>query len=244
MPKLSAIPTKSNRKTYGFTLIELLAVLGVISVLVALILPAVQQARESARRAQCLHHLKQLGIALQTYETTYTLYPPSLIRQPDGTPPPPPIPFAALRYRSHWTGFHLLLPNLEQQNLHDKYDFNGTWLSPLTDATDHRSWPLNQTNIPTLMCPSAAHSVNPIGGDAAGAGAHWMAGAPSDYSFNHGVDIIRALPGDAPPACWTIGDKPPRPFAARSATTATAGRRTLRTDSRTRLCWVRRSVGG
>ena len=180
----------------GFTLIELLAVLGILSVLVALILPAVQQARESARRMQCQNHLKQLGIALQAYETSYQLFPPSIVRQPDGNPPPPAIPFAALRYRGHWTGFHLLLPFLDQKNLHSKYDFNGTWLSPLTDANDHSSWPLNQTTISTLVCPSAAHSVMAIGGDAAGAGVHWMAGSPSDYAFNHGVDIIRALPGD------------------------------------------------
>ena len=180
----------------GFTLIELLAVMGIISVLVALIFPAVQQAREGARRAQCLHQLKQLGIALQAYESTYQIYPPSIIRQQDGNPPPPPIPFAALRYRGHWTGFHLMLPYLDQAVLHDKYDFNGTWLSPLADANNHACWPLNQSKLTTLICPSAAHEVMPIGGDAAGAGVHWMAGSPSDYSFNHGADMIRALPGD------------------------------------------------
>lgn len=187
---------RQPRLTRGFTLIELLVVVAVLSVLVALIMPAVQQARESARRAQCLHQLKQLGIALQAYETSYQLYPPSIIRQQDGNPPPPSIPFAALRYRGHWTGFHLLLPYLDQKNLHDKYDFNGTWLSPLTNANDHSCWPLNQTTLPTLVCPSATHSVMAIGGDAAGPGVHWMAGSPTDYSFNHGVDIIRALPGD------------------------------------------------
>ena len=182
--------------TRGFTLIELLTVLAVLAVLIALILPAVQQAREGARRAQCLHQLKQLGIALQSYEATFQVYPPSIVRQQDGNPPPPSIPFAALRYRGHWTGFHLLLPFLDQQNLHDKYDFNGTWLSPLSDANDHSCWPANQTRLATLICPSGVHSVLEIGGDSAGTGQHWMAGSPSDYAFNHGIDIIRALPGD------------------------------------------------
>ncbi len=182
--------------TRGFTLIELLAVMAIIAVLIALIFPAVQQARESARRAQCLHQLKQLGIALQSYESTFQLYPPSIIRQQDGNPPPPPIPFSALRYRGHWTGFHLILPYIDEAVLHDKYDFNGTWLSPLSDASNHSSWPLNQVKLETLICPSAIHEVMPIGGDAAGAGVHWMAGSPSDYSFNHGADMIRALPGD------------------------------------------------
>ena len=180
----------------GFTLIELLAVIAVASILIALLLPAVQQARERARAMQCLHQLKQLGLALASYEATYTLFPPSFVRQQDGNPPPPPIPFAALRYRCHWTGYHLLLPYLDQANLHAKFDFNGTWLSPLGDANDHSCWPLNQTQISTLMCPSAVHDVLPIGGDGAGAGLHWMAGSPTDYAFNHGTDIIRALPGD------------------------------------------------
>lgn len=184
------------RRARGFTIIELLAVVAVISVLVALIMPAVQQARERARTAQCLNHLRQIGLALHNYETNYTVWPPSIVRQEDGNPPPPPIPFAGLRYRGHWTGYHLLLPYLDQQPLHAKYDFNGTWLSPLSNANDHSSWPLNQTTLPTLICPSALHSVIPIGGDAAGVGKHWMAGSPTDYSFNHGTDVIRALPGD------------------------------------------------
>jgi prepilin-type processing-associated H-X9-DG protein len=138
-----------------------------------------------------------LGIALNNYETTYTVFPASIIRQEDGNPPPPAIPFATLRYRGHWTGYHLLLPYLDQQTLHNKYDFNGTWLSSLSDANDHTCWPLNQTSINSLMCPSAVHKVVPIGGDGAGVGKHWMAGAPTDYSFNHGADVIRALPGDA-----------------------------------------------
>lgn len=184
------------RRHSGFTLIELLAVISVIAVLIALILPAVQQVREKARTAQCRNNLKQMGLALQLYETTYTVWPPSIVRQEDGNPPPPSIPFAALRYRGHWTGYHLLLPYIDQQVLHAKYDFNGTWLSPLSDATDHSCWPLNQTLLPTLICPSAAHLEKVLGGDAAGPGKHWMAGAPTDYSFNHGMDVIRALPGD------------------------------------------------
>ena len=196
MSEATAEPMSSRQKPRGFTLIELLAVIAVISVLVALVMPAVQQARERARRVQCLHQLKQIGVALHNYETTFTLFPPSIVRQEDGNPPPPAIPFASLRYRGHWTGFHLLLPYIDQQNLHRQYDFNGTWLSPLSNANDHTCWPLNQTTIPLLICPSAVHAVTAIGGDGPGVGKHWMAGSPSDYSFNHGTDVIRALPGD------------------------------------------------
>lgn len=188
--------TGSARRTRrpGFTLIELLVVIAVIAILVALLLPAVQQMREGARRIQCTNNLKNLGVALASYDTTHRLFPPSFVRQADGSPPPPPIPYSSLRYRGHWTGYHLLLPFIDQRPLYAKYDFNGTWLSTLQSADDHRSWPLNQTKIPILTCPSATHA-GIIGGDIPG-DPHWMAGAPADYSFSHGADAIRALAGE------------------------------------------------
>lgn len=186
----------------GFTLVELLVSITVIGVLIALILPAVQQARERARATQCLNNLKQVGLALHNYESTHGLFPPSFVRQEDGNPPPPPPASDALRYRSHWTGFHMLLPFLDQDPLYQQFDFNGTWLSSMTNSDDHRHWEFNNTVIPGLICPSASRQANSVGDPNAPTGSsHWMAGAVADYSFCHGMDIIKALPGSAEASC-------------------------------------------
>src|ERR1700728_1336985 len=101
------VPLPSPRRTirHGFTLIELLVVIAIIAVLIALLLPAVQAAREAARRVQCVNNLKQLGLAIQTYEGSNSVLPPQMSLQYDNT--------GAVAWKSQWGVSSRILPYLE-----------------------------------------------------------------------------------------------------------------------------------
>lgn len=96
----------------GFTLIELLVTIAVIAVLVALLLPAVQAAREAARRIQCRNHLKQIGLALHNYHDQHSRFPPGAWQS------------------SGWAWSALILPQLEQGILYSQFDFQSPMSAP------------------------------------------------------------------------------------------------------------------
>src|SRR6188474_2683919 len=108
MPRYASPRYVSLRR--AFTLVELLVVIAIIGVLVALLLPAVQAAREAARRMSCSNNLKQLSLALHNYEDTHKTLPPAGIDS----------------NQMSWTV--LLLPYMEQKPLYDQFNFNkGAW---------------------------------------------------------------------------------------------------------------------
>jgi len=109
------------RNERGFTLVELLVVIAIIGVLVALLLPAVQAAREAARRTDCTNRMKQFGLALHNYHDTHSVFPPAQIDSSSCTAGFKPTT------GSNLNGLVLLLPFMEQSNLHDTLDFGSAF---------------------------------------------------------------------------------------------------------------------
>jgi prepilin-type N-terminal cleavage/methylation domain-containing protein len=149
----------------GFTLVELLVVIAIIGILVALLLPAVQSAREAARRMQCQNHVKQLALALHNYHDTNQLFPPAITSGPSEDPTLYNTP------RPGWT--IAILPFIEQQSLYNAFDFT----KPLSDVAN---LPGRSTRLSFMACPSEANGK--IACSRAGGG--WARG---NYAANVGM---------------------------------------------------------
>ncbi|MCC9608679.1 DUF1559 domain-containing protein [Blastopirellula sp. JC732] len=132
-------PNSSMRRRRGFTLVELLVVIAIIGVLIGLLLPAVQQAREAARRMQCSNNLKQLALAAHNYESTYKVFP-----------------YPAKDSNYGYSAQSKILPFIEQGNFQDQIDFSqplmigASYLKTLNPIYNN----LVGTKIDVLICPS------------------------------------------------------------------------------------------
>ena len=135
-------------KSLGFTLVELLVVIAIIGILVGLLLPAVQAAREAARRMQCSNNLKQTGLALHNYESGFKRFPSHQIGSGH---------LAAFGQRGVYSGWHALLPFLEQTPLYQQVESfqNVPWGANAAEVT------VLSTRLPFLMCPSDAGEQSP-----------------------------------------------------------------------------------
>ncbi len=151
----------------GFTLIELLVVIAIIAVLVSLLLPAVQQAREAARRTQCKNNLKQITLAVHNYAGVYMYLPPSACINPALT---------ATGNNGSWGIHGRILPYLEQGNVYSNVDLSLAWDFQLA---------ISGLRIPSYACPGDPKSDvkrDPGGGRAIL--------SPTTYGFNYGTWFV------------------------------------------------------
>lgn len=111
----SQIPADRRADLKAFSLVELLVVIAIIGILVALLLPAVQAAREAARRTHCINNLHQIGLAMHNYESSHGSLPPGGVMEG---------PCCHTKSRTNWA--IEILPFLEEQGLYNKYDRGAT----------------------------------------------------------------------------------------------------------------------
>ena len=196
---------RARPMTAGFTLVELLVVITIIGILIALLLPAVQAAREAARRMQCGNNFKQVGLALHNYHAAKACFPPGMF-DPTSKPNVP----------VYWSWSTYILPYIEQQALYDQFDFtngnhffstaanqlaNATILSAYVCASDPASGELvassstswltpghsqNEQSAPSNMC-GVSDSINECS-----SGSYFKASSPRSMACSAQTDVARS----------------------------------------------------
>jgi prepilin-type N-terminal cleavage/methylation domain-containing protein/prepilin-type processing-associated H-X9-DG protein len=158
-------PTGLSRRLAAFTLVELLVVIAIIGILVALLLPAIQAAREAARRMACQNNVKQIVLAAHNYESSHKALPPALLYF--GTSEP---------RNSNWSALARLLPYLEEENFESLIDYSVSY-----DVATHQGKKLAAYRVGTYMCPSEER--DRVREDTSGNPIHY----PTNYGLNRGL---------------------------------------------------------
>src|SRR5829696_7550683 len=149
----------------GFTLVELLVVIAIIGILVALLLPAIQAAREAARRSQCVNKMKQLGLAVLNYESARKVLPygntPNLtLPLKAGACPGAATTAPPTNSLAHHTVFSFLLPYIEEQAIYDQIDFTLNWDSTATNKKNTTNRLATSKDIDVFICSSTENRPN------------------------------------------------------------------------------------
>jgi prepilin-type N-terminal cleavage/methylation domain-containing protein/prepilin-type processing-associated H-X9-DG protein len=162
---------KRHKSVCGFTLVELLVVVTIIGVLLALLLPAVQSARESARRASCLSNMKQLAVAAQNYHAAKGRFPTGLVA----------IDIDAGNVADGTNLWIEMLPYMEESNLHAMWDYKD-----YRNNIGQRHDVVAAQVVPILLCPSDALLIPTC---------HWRLEAP--YEWSNGIYGLASYGGNA-----------------------------------------------
>jgi len=162
-----------RKRARGFTLVELLVVIAIIGLLVALLLPAVQAAREAARRSHCSSNLKQLALAVQNYNDVHGILPPAGLRRSAGL------------FNRPSSGFVSILPYHDEQAIYDQWNFR---LGPDFDP----NLSLARNLIPVHRCPSMNLDIQGSSPDC------FTRPLPSSYALSTGTYYRGEGPGTAP----------------------------------------------
>ncbi len=178
-------PGCEPRERRGFTLIELLTVVAVVGLLVALLLPAVQAAREAARRAQCGSNLRQLGLAIHGYHDAWQVLPPAYL----ASSPRPARPATGPEPGPGWGWGMLVLPFAEQRPVYDAANFDlgfGDVNGDLLGVSENRT--VRHIGLALFLCPSGGGGEGPLD-----LGGGTVAGSPGQYVASAGdLDVFRS----------------------------------------------------